>query len=361
MQNILSTARRRPAAMSVAVVSGQVRRLAMMALVAAATLFGFAGHAGAEEINIYSHRQQFLLQPFLDAFTRKTGIKTNVVYASKGLAQRLKAEGEASPADVILAVDIARLDEYAQLDLLASVDSDVLRANIPAHLRAPDDRWFALSTRARVIATSRERVGAGEISDIEDLADPKWRGRVCSRPGSHVYNRALMASVLAANGTPRATAWARGLVDNFARKPQGNDRSQAKGIYAGVCDVAVMNHYYYGAMKFGDDAEQRKWADAIRLVFTNQDNRGNHVNISGGGVARYSRNKKAAVRFLEFLTSSEAQRLYGEINYEYPVNPNVRPGGVLKSWGAFRRDDLPIERLSRLAPDAQRIIDRVGW
>ena len=317
--------------------------------------------AAAGELNIYSHRQQFLLQPFLDAFTAETGIRTKVVYASKGLAQRLLAEGEASPADVILTVDIARLNEYAELDLLAEVDSPVLKANIPASLRAADDRWFAFSTRARLVATSKERVAADAIANIEDLANPKWEGRVCSRKGSHVYNRSLMASIIAANGPDAAAEWAQGLVANFARRPQGNDRAQAKAVFEGQCDVVIMNHYYFGKMLHGAKPEQREWADAIRLVFTNQDGRGNHVNISGGGVARHSPNPDAARRFLEFLTMPTAQQLYGEVNFEYPVNPDVAPGGVLSSWGDFKRDDLAIERLAELAPDAQKIIDQVGW
>ena len=317
--------------------------------------------ATAAEVNIYSHRQQFLLQPFLDAFTAETGISTNVVYAAKGLAQRLQAEGEASPADVILTVDIARLSEYADLDLLAPVDSSVLAANIPANLRAGDDRWFAFSTRARLIAVSKDRVAEGAITDIEDLADPKWAGTVCSRKGSHVYNRSLLASVIAANGADAAEAWAEAMVANFARKPQGNDRAQAKAIFEGQCDVAIMNHYYYGKMQFGDKEEQRDWANAIRLVFTNQSGRGNHVNISGGGLAKHSPNREAAVRFLEFLTSPTAQQLYGEVNFEYPVNPAVSPGGVLSSWGDFKADDLAIEKLAELAPQAQMIIDRTGW
>ena len=335
------------------------RRLAMIGLLIAS--FVSPPLAAAAELNIYSHRQQFLLQPFLDAFTAETGIRTKVVYASKGLAQRLLAEGEASPADVILTVDIARLSEYADLDLLAAVDSPVLKANIPASLRAGDDRWFAFSTRARLVATSKERVAADAIKNIEDLADPKWQGRVCSRKGSHVYNRSLMASIIAANGAEAAAEWAQGLVANFARRPQGNDRAQAKAVFEGQCDVVIMNHYYFGKMLYGDKPEQRQWADAIRLVFTNQDGRGNHVNISGGGMAKHSPNPDAARKFLEFLTMPIAQQLYGEVNFEYPVNPDVTPGGVLSAWGDFKRDDMAIERLADLAPDAQKIIDRVGW
>ena len=324
-------------------------------------LTGIATSANATELNIYSHRQQFLLQPFLDAFTAETGITTNVVYASKGLAQRLKAEGEASPADVILTVDIARLSEYADLDLLSPVDSAVLNAAIPSELRASDNRWFALSTRARLVVTSKERVAADAISNIEELADPQWEGRVCTRKGSHVYNRSLLASIIAANGKDAAEAWADGLVANMARRAQGNDRAQAKGIFEGQCDVAIMNHYYYGKMLHGDKEDHRAWAGAIRIVFTNQSGRGNHINISGGGVAKYSPNRENAVAFLEFLTGSLAQQLYGEVNFEYPVNRSVAPGGVLQSFGEFKPDALPIERLAELAPQAQMIIDRAGW
>ena len=219
----------------------------------------------AGTVNIYSHRQQVLIQPFLDAFTKATGIETKTVYAAKGLAQRLQAEGAASPADVILTVDIARLAEYAALDLLAPVDSAVLAANIPAHLRASDNRWFGLSERARILVTSKDRVPADAIQTIEDLAKDEWRGRICTRPGSHVYNRALMASLIAAHGAEAAESWARDFVSNLARKPQGNDRAQAKAIFQGICDVAIMNSYYYGNMKFSDDADQRLWADRFGL------------------------------------------------------------------------------------------------
>ena len=341
--------------------SSKIRRLGVGLSAVISVAACLAGEVVAAELNIYSHRQQFLLQPFLDAFTAETGIETNVVYASKGLAQRLQAEGEASPADVILTVDISRLSEYAELDLLSPVVSGVLADNIPAKFRAADNRWFALSTRTRILAVSKDRVAKGAISDLEDLAKPEWKGRVCSRKGSHVYNRSLVASVIAAHGETKTTRWAEGVVANFARKPQGNDRAQAKAIFQGQCDVAIMNHYYYGKMMFGDKAEQKDWTNAIDLVFTNQNGRGAHVNISGGGVAKHSPNREAAVKFLEFLTTPVAQQLYGEVNFEYPVNPQVAPGGVLQSWGAFKADDLPIERLAELAPEAQKVIDRVGW
>ena len=326
-------------------------------------VFIFAPYLNAKEINIYSHRQPFLINPFLDLFSQETGIKTNVVYSKKGLAQRLKAEGENSPADVILTVDIGRLYVYDDLDLLAPIDSKKLKNNIPNYLRSPDNTWFGLSKRARVIVVHNDKIAEGEITRIEDLANPKWKGKICSRPGSHVYNRGIMASVLAALGEEEAEKWAKAMVANFAKRPQGNDRAQVKAIHEGECEIALINNYYFGKLKFSEDPEQRKWVESVRLVFPNQaeGDRGAHVNISGGGIAKFSKNKEEAQKLLEFLTSEKAQKLYGEINFEYPANLKIEPGDELKSWGSFREDTLPIIKIAELAPDAQKIIDRVGW
>lgn len=323
---------------------------------------GDASAADAQKpLDIYSHRQPFLIEPFIKAYQKETGVKVNIVYASKGLAQRLLAEGERSPADLVLTVDISRLSVYADQNLLAPVNSEILVRNVPAHLRAADNRWFALSKRARVIAVSKQGIEKGAIGRIEDLADPKWKGRICSRPGSHVYNRSLLASMIAAHGEEKAREWAEGLVDNLARRPQGNDRAQLKAIYQGECDIAVINHYYWGKVYYDGTPEQKKWAEAVNIVFTNQNDRGNHINISGGGIPIHSDNKEGALRFLEFLSEPAAQRLYGTVNFEYPVNPNVEPAPNLKALGTFKEDTLPITRLSELAPAAQRIIDQVGW
>ena len=315
------------------------------------------------EVNIYSHRQPFLINPFLEKFTEETGIKTNVVYATKGLAQRLKAEGKNSPADVILTVDIGRLYIYDDLDLLASVNSDILDKNIPQNLKSPENKWFALSKRSRIIVTSKERVKEGQITKIEDLADEQWKGRVCSRPGSHVYNRALMASLILSLGEKAAEEWAKKFVGNLARRPQGNDRAQVKAIFEGQCDISIINNYYFGKLKYSDDPSQREWAKSVRLIFPNQgaEARGAHVNISGGGVAKYSKNKKEAVALLEFLSKAVSQKMYGDINFEYPVNPRVEATDELKSWGSFKSDNLPIISIAQKAYDAQKIIDRVGW
>ena len=252
---------------------------------------------------------------------------------------------------------------YDDLDLLAAIDSKKLKNNIPNYLRSPDNTWFGLSKRARVIVVHNEKIAEGEITRIEDLANPKWKGKICSRPGSHVYNRGIMASVLAALGEEEAEKWAKAMVANFAKRPQGNDRAQVKAIHEGECEIALINNYYFGKLKFSEDPEQRKWAESVRLVFPNQaeGDRGAHVNISGGGIAKFSKNKEEAQKLLEFLTSEKAQKLYGEINFEYPANLKIEPGDELKSWGSFREDTLPIIKIAELAPEAQKIIDRVGW
>ena len=318
--------------------------------------------AHSAEVNIYSHRQRVLLEPFLEAFTAKTGIETNVVFAAKGLAQRLAAEGKASPADLVLTVDIARLSEYDSLGLFQPVSSDILTSAIPAHLRSADNRWFGLSKRTRIIVTHKDRVPEGAITRIEDLADPQWEGRICTRKGSHVYNRALLASLIAHHGTEEATKWAEGLVANLARRPQGNDRAQAKAIFAGECDIAIMNHYYYGKMINNDqEPEQKDWASVLDVVLPNQADRGAPINITGGGIATYAPNAENAQKLLEFLVSEDAQNLYAAINYEYPVIDETKGPSGLDGFGALKADQLPIQALADNALEAQMIIDRVGW
>ena len=317
----------------------------------------------AQSLNIYSHRQPYLLKPFIEAYTKKTGVKLNVVYSSKGLAQRLAAEGANSPADLILTVDIARLYRYEDLGLLAKIDSKILNEKIPPYLRSKNNTWFGLSKRTRAIAVSKNRMNSGDVLRYEDLADPKLKGKICSRPGSHVYNRALMASIIAANGEVYAEKWAKGLVSNLAKRPQGNDRSQIKSIYSGECDVAIINHYYYGKLTYSKNSDHQKWAKASFIVFPNQgsNDRGAHVNISGGGVVKFSKNKEMAINFLEFLVDEEAQVLYGDVNFEYPINNKSKLPKRLKALGTFKEDNLLIEEIAKLAPKAQEIIDKVYW
>ena len=314
------------------------------------------------EVNVYSYRQPILIDPFFEEFTKSTGIKVNVLHAKKGLLERLLSEGANTPADLILTVDISRLKQFVEKDVLIPIDSSILKKNIPSHLRDSKNRWFALSKRARIVVISKDRVPVGAITKIEDLADPKWEGKICTRSGSHAYNRSLLASIIATHGEEGAEEWAKGLVKNLARKPEGNDRAQAKAIYEGVCDVALMNTYYFGKMKFNEkNPEQKDWAKAINLIFTNQTDRGNHINVTGGGIVKYSKNKENAIDLLEFLTNPKAQMLYSSMNYEYPVNLKVPLSDELKSWGEFKEDELPIEKLAELAPIAQKIINRVGW
>lgn len=315
-----------------------------------------------ETINIFTYRQPALLAPMLDAYTKETGVAFKTVYAPKGLVERLQAEGQSAQADVVITVDISRVKELTNSGLLAPLNSPVIAQNVPAHLRAEDDTWTALSLRARILAISKERVNKDSLKNIEQLAEPEWQGRVCTRKGSHVYNRALLASLIAHHGEEDATAWAKGLVGNLARRPQGNDRAQAKAIYAGECDVALMNTYYLGKMKFNKkEAEQRAWADSIQLVFFNQQGRGQHINISAGGILKTSKNKDRAKAFLAWLTSAKAQRLYTEINYEYPVNPESAPSDEVASWGGFKMDKISLTEIARLSPAAQRIINITGW
>ena len=316
----------------------------------------------AGEVNVYSYRQPILIDPFFEEFTKSTEIKVNVLHAKKGLLERLLSEGANTPADLILTVDISRLKQFVEKDVLIPIDSSILKKNIPSHLRDSKNRWFALSKRARIVAVSKDRVPIGAITKIEDLAEPKWKGKICTRPGSHAYNRSLLASIIAIHGEGGAEKWAKGLVKNLARKPEGNDRAQAKAIYEGVCDVALMNTYYFGKMKYNEkNPEQKDWAKAINLIFTNQTDRGNHINVTGGGIVKYSKNKENAIALLEFLTNPKSQTLYSLMNYEYPVNPKMSLSDELKSWGEFKEDELPIEKLAELAPIAQKIINRVGW
>jgi iron(III) transport system substrate-binding protein len=325
---------------------------------------GLIRTAKAETLNIYSSRNPQLIQPLLDAYTDETGISFKVLHLSNGMAQRLEAEADNTPADIVLTTDISRLSELDKLHIFTAVDSSILTANIPAKWRDEDHHWFGLSLRARVAVVSADRVDPDALNRIEDLADSRWQGRICTRKGSHPYNRALLASIIAHNGAEAAQEWAEGLVANLARKPQGNDRAQARAIHAGLCDVALMNTYYYGLMKFNlNKTEQQEWAKSIRIVFLNQDegDRGQHVNITGAAILESSEKYDEAVAFLEWLSEPDAQRIYASTNYEYPVNPNVAPDAEIASWGTFRPDDLSVQELAKHAPMAQRIINITGW
>ncbi|MEP6191733.1 MAG: extracellular solute-binding protein, partial [Marinobacter sp.] len=270
-----------------------------LAAAAAMTLAALPLSASAEgDVNIYSYRQAYLLEPLLNAFEQETGIDSNVVFAKKGLAERLEREGRNSPADVVMTVDISRINELVERDLVQGVDNDVLNQNIPENLRHPEGKWFALTTRGRLIFTSKDRVEEGEITTYEQLADDKWNDRICTRSGKHPYNIALFSSMLAHHGEADTKAWLEGLKNNLARKPQGGDRDQIKAIAEGVCDVSIGNSYYYGNML--QDENQRAIAEQVRLVFPNAEGRGTHVNISGIALTKSAPNRDNAIKLMEF-------------------------------------------------------------
>lgn len=339
------------------------KALATRFLVSVAVLLGLsmgmaASAAAAGEVNIYSYRQPFLIKPMLNAFTQQTGIKTNVVFAPKGMITRLKKEGKNSPADVILTVDIGRINDAVEAGVLQPVKSKKLMANVPAQDRDPSGLWFGLTRRARIVYASKERVKPGELSTYEDLATSKWKGRICIRSSKHVYNVALLASLVAHHGEKKAEEWAKGLNANLARKPQGNDRAQVKAIHAGECDISLGNSYYMGKMLTNE--KQIAWAEAVNVFFPNQKGRGAHMNISGAGVTEHSGRKDNAVKLLEFLSDDLAQKMYAEQNFEYPVKPGVPWSGLVESWGKFKADDIDMVKVAKNRATAIKIFDRVG-
>ena len=327
----------------------------------ALTLDATPAHAG-DEVNLYSYRQPFLIKPMLDAFTAKTGIKVNTVFAKKGMLEKIRAAGANNPADAILTADIGRLSALQAAGLLEPVSSPTLNANVPAHFRHPDGLWFGLTTRARVALVSRDRVKPGEFTSIADLANPKFKGRVCVRSGKHAYNVALISSVIAHEGAVAAEAWLRGFRANLARKPQGNDRAQAKAVYEGICDVALTNNYYMGKMATNEKKPvQKKWAAAVRLTYLDQGGRGQHVNISGAAVVKGSKRRDQAVKLIEFLSSDQAQKMYADMNHEYPVKAGVARSALVRSWGDFKADTLSIDAIAKHRPAASKLVDKVGF
>ena len=326
---------------------------------AALALTTLALPALAEEVNVYSHRQPELIQPLVDAFTAQTGIAVNVAFVDKGMAERLTAEGARSPADLVLTVDIARLMQVVQADVIQPVQSPVLEANIPATLRDPGNLWFGLTARARIVYASRDRVQPGEITTYEDLADPKWKGRLCTRSGTNDYNIALLAAYITHHGEAAAKTWAEGLKANLARKPEGGDRDQVKAIAAGECDIAVGNTYYIGQMMA--DPEQRPAAEAVRIEFPVFQGDGTHLNISGIAMTKAAPNKAAALKFMEWLSGDTAQKLYAETNHEFPVKPGVLRSALVQSWGDFTPDSKSLSEIAAMRPAALRIMEEIDF
>lgn len=318
------------------------------------------------EVNILSERQEFLLRPFLDVFQEQTGIKANVVYLKKGSLERLKQQPGA--VDALLTVDIANLTAIADAGLFQPINSSVINKNVPSKYRNPDGLWTALTARARVIYYSRERVKLNELSTYKALADAKFANRICTRSGYNKYNVALISSMIAEHGVAEAKKWLQGLKNNLARKPQGNDRGQVKAIYQGQCDVAIGNTYYMVKMLERDD--QRPWAASVGIFFPNQNNRGTHMNVSGGAVTKSAVNKKEAVRLLEFLSGDLAQFMYAQVNHEYPVKSGVQYSGIVKSFGSgqegvkkgvFKQDNRNLSEIGSYRKKAIQILDEVNY
>ncbi|TGV21584.1 Fe(3+) ABC transporter substrate-binding protein [Pseudoalteromonas sp. MEBiC 03607] len=313
----------------------------------------------ADVVNIYSFRQPFLIQPILDDFTKQTGIKTNVVFAKKGLIERVKREGKHSKADLVLTSNFSALIQLEDLGLTQSIKSDVIDANVPSTFRDADGQWIALTKRVRNVYSSKERVGALADLSYEDLADPKYKGKICTRSGKHPYNLGLVASMVAHHGEAKTKQWLEGVKANLARKPQGNDRAQVKAVKEGLCDLALGNSYYFGKMM--QDEQQKSWAEAVNINFPNQTNRGSHINVSGVVMTRYAKNPENALKLIEYMTDNKAQNMYASVNMEYPVKRGVALSEMVASWGEFKEDSLALDEISKYRPVALKLIDEVKF
>src|SRR3990170_635502 len=324
-----------------------------------------AGPAMAQEqvLNLYSSRHYQTDEALYAGFTKATGIKINRIEGGEdALLERIRNEGARSPADVLITVDAGRLWRAEQMGLFQPVKSARLEERIPESLREPGGNWFGFSLRARVIAYNKAKVGPGEIQTYQELADPKWKGRVCMRSSTNVYNLSLMGALIDHLGEQKAEAWAKGVRANFARDPKGGDTDQLKAGAAGPCDVTVSNQYYYARLARSQKPDDKRVADSIGIVFPNQNSWGTHVNISGAGVLKNAPNREAAIKFLEYLASDEAQRYFADGNNEWPVVANVKVDNpVLGALGDFKRDTLNVAVLGRNQPSSQKLYDRVAW
>ncbi|WP_088894543.1 Fe(3+) ABC transporter substrate-binding protein [Leptolyngbya ohadii] len=313
-------------------------------------------------LNLYSARHYDTDTALYDSFTARTGIRVNLIEAeADALIERIKSEGANSPADVLITVDAGRLWRAEQDGLFQPINSQAISQAVPANLRHPDGLWVGLSKRARVIMYDKTKVNPAELSTYEALADEKWRGQILVRSSSHVYNQSLVGSLLQATDANRTEAWARGVVANFARQPEGNDTAQIKACAAGVGSIAIVNTYYLPRLAKSEDPAERAVAEKIGVFFPNQRDRGTHVNISGGGVLKTAPNREAAVQFLEHLVSRESQAVFARSNNEYPVVEGVELDSVLASYGRFRDDAVNASIFGRNNPEALQIMDRAGW
>jgi iron(III) transport system substrate-binding protein len=338
------------------------RQFAARGLAAALALASLSTAAVAQgKVNLYTTREAGLIQPLLDAFTKDTKIKVNTIFIKDGLAERVKTEGANSPADVLMTVDIGNLLDTVDQGVTQGVQSEALSAAIPAHLRDKDGHWFALSLRARLIYASKERVKDSKMT-YESLADPKWKGKICIRPGTHPYNTALIAAHIVHHGEAKTEEWLNGIKNNLARKPAGGDREVARDILGGICDVGLANSYYVGLMRSGAGGpDQQKWGDAINPLLATFEKGGTHVNISGAAVAKNAPNKANAVKLLEYLVSNDAQAIYAKANFEYPVRPSAQIDPIIGSFGKLSTDTVDLRAVAKARKAATSLVDKVGF
>ncbi len=321
-------------------------------------------HASAQssEVNLYTTREPGLIKPLLEAFTKSTGIAVNTVFVKEGLPERVATEGDKSPADVLMTVDFGNLTDLLDKGVTQPVTSAALDEAIPANLRDPNGNWFALSLRARVLYASKERLGDLKSFTYEELADPKWKGKVCIRSGKHPYNTALIATMIAKDGEEKTRAWLEGVKANLARKAAGGDRDVARDILGDICDLGLANSYYVGLMRSGAGGpDQEKWGEAINVVLPTFEGGGTQVNISGAAVAKHAPNRDNAVKLLEYLVSPEAQAIYANANFEYPVRPGVKPDAIVASFGELKIDPAQLAEISKYRKRASELVDEVGF
>lgn len=342
-------------------IARHARTLLCAATFAGAAALSAGSALAAEEVNLYTTREPGLVQPLLDAFSKKTGVKVNTVFVKEGLAERVAAEGKNSPADVMMVVDFGNLTDIVDKGVAQPVKSEALEAAIPAQLRDPQGNWYALSMRARVVYASKDRVKQDAIT-YEDLADPKWKGKICIRSGQHPYNTALIATIIAKDGEAKAEQWLKGLKANLARKASGGDREGARDILGGICDIAVGNSYYVGLMRSGNGGpDQKKWGDAINVILPTFEKGGTHVNVSGAAVAKNAPNKANAVKLLEYFASDEGQELLADANFEYPVKKGAKTNPIIASFGDIKVDSTLLSDISKYRKAASQLADKVGF
>jgi iron(III) transport system substrate-binding protein len=335
------------------------RVVARSAAFAAAALAALPALADNGEVNVYTYREAKLIQPLFDAFTKDTGIKVNIISASSGLEQRIASEGANSPADVLLTVDIGRLQDAVNAGVTQPIKSDVLDKAVLPQYRDPKGNWYGISMRARVVYASKDRVKQHAIT-YEELDDPKWKGKICIRSGQHIYNNALFAAYVAKHGSAKAEEWLRGLKSNLAQKPSGGDREVARDIAAGKCDIGLGNTYYWALMQ-NSEPDKKAWAEATKVILPTFEGGGTHVNLSGVVLAKNAPHKENAMKLIEWLVGDKAQHMYADMNYEYPIRAGVPVNATIAGYGTLKADPMPLAAIAEHKKTAATLVDKVGF